>query len=238
MKAVDVRRSSLTAYSFLASQLALIERCEGWATCRMRISERWATRPPSVRGGKIVKTVVILGLMVSQLWAGIQSQPASRTAASPAPVEVRLLVPTTQRRVGQAPIHIRVELWNKGKEDFIAGSELAPIMNARAYLALEFLDNKGNLHQDPGISENFSEKGLNEWWTRIAPGHYYGVEFDLDPYTFPFLETPGTYKMVAKYVSKGGLTASIANPDSLSYRVWEGSITSNSVSLETLAPKK
>jgi hypothetical protein len=161
-----------------------------------------------------------------------------KNRSEPAPVEVRLIVPTTQRRVGQAPIHIRVELWNKGKEDFIAGSELAPIMNARAYLALEFLDNKGNLHQDPGISENFTEKGLNEYWTRIAPGHYYGVEFDLDPYTFPFLETPGTYKMVAKYVSKGGLTASIANPDSLSYRVWEGSITSNSVSLETLAPKK
>jgi len=186
----------------------------------------------------MVKTMVTLGLMVSQLWAGIQSQPASRTAASTVPLELRLIVPTTQRRAGEVPTHIRVELLNKSNENFIVGIELAPIMNAQAYLALEFLDNNGNLHQGQGISENFTEKGLNEWWTRIAPGHYYGAEFDLDPYTYPFLETPGTYRIVAKYESKGGMTASIVNPDSLSYRVWEGSITSNSVSLEILGPKK
>jgi hypothetical protein len=187
---------------------------------------------------KMVKTMVALGLMVSQLWASLQSQPASRISAATAPVEVRLIALNAQRRAGQAPIHIRVELLNKSNENFIVATELEPIMNARAYLALEFLDGNGNLHQGLGISENFTEKGLKEWWTRIAPGHYYGVEFDLDPHTYPFLETPGTYRVVAKYISKGGVTASIVDPDSLSYRVWEGSITSNSVSLEILAPKK
>jgi hypothetical protein len=185
----------------------------------------------------MLKTAVTLGLVISQLWASTQSQPASRISEAGPSIDLRLSVQNTQHRVGEGPFHIRVELLNKGKEDFIAGTELVPIMNAQAYLILEFLDNKGNLRRGAGISEHFTEKGLNEWWTRIAPGHYYGFEFDLDPGTYPFLETPGTYKMVAKYVSKGGVTASIVNPDSLSYRVWEGSITSDSVSLEILPPK-
>jgi hypothetical protein len=185
----------------------------------------------------MVRTLVALGLTVSQLWVSTQSQPASRISEVSPSIDVRLSVQNTQRRAGEAPIHVRVELWNKGKQDFIASSELVPIVNARAYLVLEFLDDNGNLHRGLGISEHFTEKGLNEWWTRIAPGHYYGLEFDLDPNTYPFLETPGTYKMVAKYVSKGGVTASIVNPDSLSYRIWEGSITSNSVSVEILPPK-
>jgi hypothetical protein len=157
--------------------------------------------------------------------------------ANPPGVELHLSAVVPERRVGGPPIRARVELWNEGKEDFIAGAEFAPILNAPSFVKLEFVDERGTVHAGSVIYSNFSEDGKSQWWTRIAPHHYYGEEFDLDLNSYPFLDSPGIFKVSAKYVSKGRDAQASTHDPLVCCRVWAGEIASNTVSIRILPPE-
>lgn len=153
---------------------------------------------------------------------------------TPPRVELHLSTNVAERHVGGPPVHVRVELWNKGKEDFIAGAEFAPILNAPSYVNLEFTDEKGAVHEGSVIYSNFTEDTKSQWWTRVAPGHYYGAEWDLDSTTYQFLDTPGLYKLTARYVSKGGDFGGRAGGAVVCCRVWSGEVISNTMMIRIL----
>jgi hypothetical protein len=133
-----------------------------------------------------------------------------------------------------------VELWNKGSDDFIAGTTLLPIVTEPTYLLLRFVDAAGK--EEPVTKMTISRTAVlnDKRWTRIAPGHYYGFEFGLtsDPYDNPFLSTPGRYMLTAIYVSKGGNTPPSPDWGVPAHKVWEGEIVSNSITIQMLPAKK
>lgn len=154
-------------------------------------------------------------------------------AANPPGIELRLSAAVTERHVGDPPIRVRVELWNGGKDDFIAGDEFAPILNAPSYVNLEFVDEKGMLHEGAVINSNFTGDAKSQSWTRIAPRHYYGEEFDLDIDSYPFLNTPGLFKVTAKYVSKGGDVGG-KGESLICCHAWAGEVVSNTIMINVL----
>jgi hypothetical protein len=132
-------------------------------------------------------------------------------------------------RIGQKPILLRVELWNKSADIFVAGIALYPLMNQTAHLRLEGWNEKG---ERVFLLESVGGTGVSiydKWWNLIAPGHYYGTEYELDSNDIEFVRTPGRYRLIATYVSRGGVTA--ANPEYQipAYNVWKGELASNAV---------
>ncbi len=173
------------------------------------------------------------------LWIGLNltialtvSWRAFAAAGDPPAIELRLSANKTKLYVGDPPIRVRVELWNRGTEDFIAGGEFAPILNAPTFVDMDFSDSGGRHYRGLVIKTTLTEQGRNGWWTRIVPGHYYGYEFDLDAQSYSFLTHPGRFKATARYVSKAGNTAS--SPNLISGPVWEGELLSNPVWIEVL----
>lgn len=180
----------------------------------------------------ILKAVVLTCLVVPS--AGGETR---MNAGSP-DIELRLVADKAKVRIGEQPVRMRVELFNKGKHDFIAGGELEPITNAPTFLQLEFTDSKGAAHRGSVVNLWMNDQIRNEWWTRIAPGHYYGIEFDLDLETYPFMGVPESYTITAKYVSKGGATPPSPEWQVPSRHVWEGELSSNSVQVTVLEKAK
>ena len=158
--------------------------------------------------------------------------PAAKESTQPS-VHLRLSVSADKAPLNK-PITVRVEMWNRGAEDFYASYALTPILNGPAYLTLEFVDEAGHQYSDEKWFATLSDQAVHEWWIRIAPGHFYGTELVLDPKIYSFLKNLGTFTVRAKYSSKGGLTPPNAEWGVISHSVWRGSLESNPVSITVL----
>lgn len=143
-------------------------------------------------------------------------------------LELRLSAPQATYRVGE-PVHLRLELHNTGDRYVFVGITMAPILNAPSYVVLEFQDKKGNSHPDEGLRGELSRDSINQWWVRVAPGHYYGVQIELNGISHPFLSRPGTYRIRAKYISRGGRTPRNTEWNIPWYEVWAGELESNAI---------
>jgi len=184
---------------------------------------------------KIMKLALRTSLLMS-LPATFSPASAQSIAQNNPGVELRLSATTETVQSGD-PIHLRAELENSGKEDFFAGSMLDPIINAPAYLTIEIGDEKGTKYRGDIMHSIFSQQAINEWWTKIAPGHYYGAKIELDDESYTFLKPVGKYTITARYVSNGGVTPPSPAWQVSSYRVWKGQVTSNPVVITVTTAK-
>jgi ribosomal protein S28E/S33 len=152
-------------------------------------------------------------------------------------LQLRIIVLTPTVKSGE-PLKVRIELKNDGKDEVVVARNLVGPTNGPAYLALEFEDENGKKYEEPALLAWMSLEHRNDWWTQIAPGHYYGVENSLDDASCECLKKPGRYKLVARYISKGGLTPPSREDWYIPAReVWKGEIVSNSVAFEVLPAK-
>lgn len=174
------------------------------------------------------------GIFLAILAIGVCSPCRGRADSKNPPVQLVLTAVRPVARVGGAPARVRVELRNNGQDDFIVGEDLLPIVNARTYVLLEIVDPSGHAQQGTVMTAEIPFSVRNASWTRIAPGHYYGIEFDLDTKDYPALSHPGRFKITVKYISKGGNTPASPDWQVPSYKVWEGEITSNTVTITVL----
>lgn len=157
-----------------------------------------------------------------------------RANSKNSPVQLVLTAVRPVVRIGGAPVRVRVELQNNGQDDFIVGERLLPILNAWTYIVLDIVDSAGHPLQGASMTVEMPSSARNGSWTRIAPGHYYGIEYELDTRYYPALNHPGRYKLRAKYISKGGNTPASPDWQVPSFKVWEGEITSNTVTITVL----
>lgn len=159
---------------------------------------------------------------------------ARTTAATQPPISFTLRAIRDRVFVGGAPARVRIEMQNNGTADFIIGEDFLPITNASTYVLLDLTDSHGQSEPAAGITVYAPFPAQNASWTRIAAGHFYGLELDLDPEDYPALSRPGRYKVTATYVSKGGNTPASPDWQVPSHKVWEGKIVSNSIWIEVL----
>lgn len=154
--------------------------------------------------------------------------------SEPKGVQLKLIATKSSTYVDDEPIVLRIELWNRGTDNFPSGVDLGPFVNQPTHVRLEGWDEKGDrvflLDSMRGTGVSIFEK----WWNLIPPGHYYGVEYKLDSADTEFVRTPGTYRIIATYVSRGGVT--MGNPEAQipAYRVWKGELRSNAVRIQVL----
>jgi hypothetical protein len=159
--------------------------------------------------------------------------PAIAKVETPKPsVEFVLRAVKPTPRVGESPARVQIEFQNHGDQDFIVGEDLLPIVNALTYVLLELTDSAG--HPEPIVNMTTETAPQRASWTRIAPGHYYGIEFDLDTESYPALKRPGRYKLIAKYISKGAVTPPIPELQIPTYHVWQGELDSNTIEIQVL----
>jgi len=150
----------------------------------------------------------------------------------------RLTIANHDVQKGQ-PLTLRLEFKNVGKADFLAPKWLVSITNSPSSVVLEFEDSKGS--KSKGEEEHWilSTEAVNDWWTDIAPGHYYRIDMKVGrARLFLFCKKPGLYKLTAKYVSKSGLTPPSREDWHIpAHEVWKGEILSNVVEFQIFLPK-
>ena len=150
-------------------------------------------------------------------------------------VELSLSVPRTTFRIGES-IPVRVEITNRGKDDFLVGRHL----NDGAYTnpshtSIILSDaSTGGGPEVQDLSELLTPKAVATWWLAIAPNHFYGVEIILHKSTNQLLNKPGRYLLRVEYASKGGTTAAVPGADVPSSTVWRGTLNSNVVAINVL----
>jgi hypothetical protein len=158
----------------------------------------------------------------------------SPNSTSAAPLDLRVVVSTPVVALGDS-VFVRVELKNKGHDEIPIARWLVPIVNGPAYLVLEFENENGSKFSGENMRGMFSTEATNDWWTMLAPYHYYGVEIDFNYKTYSFLKAPGKYRITARYVSKGGLTPPSRDDWHIPGRqAWQGDISSKAASFEVL----
>jgi hypothetical protein len=189
-------------------------------------------RHPPDRGYSTMRTLFLL--FIVGLWSitqPIQQNPSQATPQPPFGVQLVLTASKTDMQIGGEPIILRVELWNRGKEDFPAGADLVPVLNHLAHVKLEGWNENG---QRVFLFDSIQATGVSrydEWWNMITPGHFYGTEYKLDPLDFEFVKTPGDYRLVATYISRGGTIPANAERQFPAQTVWKGELTSHSLSV-------
>ena len=165
--------------------------------------------------------------------------PIQRTIIQSSPfephgIELKLIASKSSVRVDEEPIVLKVELWNKSSDNFLAGAVLGPFVNQAAYLRLEGWDKNGERVFLLDSMRGTGVSGLDKWWNLIPPGHYFGTEYKIDSPDFGFAKSPGSYLLTATYVSRGGTTPSSPESQIPAYNVWKGELASNAVRIEIL----
>lgn len=150
-------------------------------------------------------------------------------------VQLHLAVSSAAMRVGGRPILVRLELRNKGNSDFFAASNLVAITSAPAYMIVYAENQNGKRVPLEQMDAIMSSEAMNDDWTRISPGHFYGIEFPLKTSSYQAIDSPGTYTISAEYISTGGLTPPSPDWSVPSHKVWKGKLVSNSVSIQVLS---
>jgi hypothetical protein len=130
-------------------------------------------------------------------------------------------------------IHVRVEIVNGTDEDFFVGRSLQQTFTNPSYVWITVSDElTGSGSDKEATTEFLTPRTVSEWWTRVAPRHFYGTELSLDGRTHAYLRKRGHYLVRAKYISRGGIVAATPNEGSPSQQVWQGEIESNTISIE------
>jgi len=164
----------------------------------------------------------------------IQRTIVQTSPSAPRGIELKLIASKSSVRVDEEPIVLKIELWNKSSDNFLAGVVLGPFVNQAAYLRLEGWDKKGERIFLLDSMRGIGVSTLDKWWNLIPPGHYFGTEYKIDSPDFGFAKTPGSYLLTATYVSRGGITPSIPESGIPAYNVWKGELASNAVRIEIL----
>lgn len=139
----------------------------------------------------------------------------------------------------ETPVTVRIEIKNTDRYDMVVARDLICETNGPTCLSLEFEDEKGSKHGGEVIHGTMSSAAYGSWWTLLAPGHYYGVEENLEGFGFEFLKVPGHYKITARYVSKGGFTPPSREDWNIpALKAWEGELVSNVATFDVLLEKK
>ena len=147
-------------------------------------------------------------------------------------MDLRVVVLTPVVAPGE-PVIIRVELKNNGGAEIPIARWLVPMVNGPSSLVLEFEDEKGSKFSGENLHGILSTEATNDWWTMLAPEHYYGLEMRFDDKSYGFLKVPGKFKISARYVSKGGLTPPSRDDWHIpAHDAWKGQLSSNIATFE------
>lgn len=163
-------------------------------------------------------TLLLFGILAVNVCGQMHKSRLNNAAG----VELRLMASKNVMRIGDSPIVLRVELWNRGKNDFWASRNLLAITSQPAYLEVYVQNANGHMVPLEQMDAILSSQAVNDSWTCISPGHYYGLELRLDASLYGNILTPGKHKLVARYVSNGGWTAPSPEWDVPSHKIWEG----------------
>jgi len=169
------------------------------------------------------------------------SQPGPATAH--AAVRVTLSPPQATLRDPDDTVNLTVEIHNDGAEDVYVSHLLVGFENAPAKLVLEVSDAAGYTFKCESLNMILSEHIVREWWTKVAPNHFYGSEVKLNAATCECLRTAGDYTLLAKYASHGGTIPANSEWNMPAHPVWKGEVTSNVIKVHVLGtinppPKK
>ena len=179
----------------------------------------------------ILQCIIIVFCLVGY---PIRKASCQSSLSGPKGIQLKLVATESRIHVDDGPIVLRIELWNTSADNFPVGPMLGPFVNQPTYVRLEAWNEKGErvflLDSMRGTGVSIFEK----WWNLIPPGHYYGTEYQLNSTDSEFVKTPGNYRLVATYVSRGGVTT--GNPESQipAYNVWKGELASNAVWIHVL----
>src|ERR1700722_3901471 len=102
--------------------------------------------------------------------------PIQRTIIQSSPfephgIELKLIASKSSVRVDEEPIVLKVELWNKSSDNFLAGAVLGPFVNQAAYLRLEGWDKNGERVFLLDSMRGTGVSGLVKWWNLNPHGH-------------------------------------------------------------------
>jgi|HubBroStandDraft_6_1064221.scaffolds.fasta_scaffold14707_2 hypothetical protein len=160
----------------------------------------------------------------------------------------------TQRVVMKEPLHVRVEVWNRGDAPLIFPNLVTDADHLDGHIEFHLIDSKGRESaRMRRVADSFAPYPREpNWqlllgrWVVLYPGYSMTAPLDLSVDVFPFLNTPGIYKLKADY-SSGGLS----DPEnyrplglsghelaSLPFSSWSGKIESDSVSLAVVPAQK
>jgi hypothetical protein len=149
-------------------------------------------------------------------------------------------------------IELRAAIFNEGPNPVFIFRNLRGAANEISRLSL-FLQHGPKVDRPisnsaadfaPDHSQPFANQ-LAKWWILLAPGHFYGQKFYMDPRDFPQLNVPGRYRIRGEYVSHGFYLPTPNNPlqsyvselEALPYKPWEGSVQTNSMWIEVIGKK-
>lgn len=165
-------------------------------------------------------------------------------------IDVKLSAPKSVIASGES-LQLRVEIWNEGSSDVFVCKSFDMPGFPLCSLALFVEDNSGRSGSRHGIAADFSpwdKKPLSAVlmrdWIVLQPRHFYGAVVTVDPDSYPRLQKPGRYRLLAQYRS-GGLMAGYqgtvsADPDELAHlpaKSWRGEIESSPIVIHVV-PKK
>lgn len=176
-----------------------------------------------------------LGLALSAPVLAFSTRPIS--ASDPPTLRVTLSAPQATLRDPDDSVDVTVEIHNDTSEDVYVSHLLVAFENAPAELVFEVSDSAGQTFKCESLNMTLSERTVREWWTKIAPNHFYGSQIKLNASTCRRLATPGDYTLLAKYASRGGTIP--ANPEwnTPAHLVWKGEVSSNSISVHVASKR-
>jgi hypothetical protein len=150
---------------------------------------------------------------------------------NPKGIELKLSVSRGTLSIGGKPVTLRVEFWNRGPDPIVISEALSPYVSSPAYMVIDAINEKGERLrlwqlQSMGITQI--------WWNRVLPGHFYGTEYELDTAELDVLKNPGTYRLIATYISWGEDQHCDCENRPKATPIWKGKLESNAVNIRVL----
>jgi hypothetical protein len=145
------------------------------------------------------------------------------------PIEFRIITSRTLLHGTRDKAEIKLEFFNRGKRDIYVGGEIAGFQSAPSKVFIRIEDKTHNVTNCGLMNLILSQKAVDDWWTKIAPFHYYGTKFELDSQICEAFKVPGEYRLTAVYISKGGQVAGTSSTNSHAEEAWSGQIESNEI---------
>ena len=179
-----------------------------------------------------------------------------RGRAGPQKISVRISTAKPKIRPGES-IRLRVEICNEGSESVFVATTFDGPDNALARLKISLFHDGSPIEgpkersagdygrHAPDDHGRFPLAGeLSKYWVALAPWHFYGGDFVVDPSSFPPLNTPGKYMLRGTYASAGFLTEGMNNPlasyveelSHMPYQPWVGEVETNPIWIEVVQP--
>jgi hypothetical protein len=147
------------------------------------------------------------------------------------PIELRISASKLVVRETGDEAEMLLEFHNISDKDVYVGGEIAGFQNAPSMAYLKVQGNQRETEKCGIMNITLSQKAIDEWWTKIAPFHYYGTKSELNSRTCEIFGSPGVYKIAAVYVSKGGQVSAAPDCSNAPAEAWSGQIESNSIEI-------